>query len=104
MISQELEVTIHLALFFFPPPPPRGRSDKAKQQLFTPFTRLGDTTNSRGLGLGAAVAKGLAEGIGGELVADDTPGGGLTMVLTLPIGKATHTPFVSDHMKTRSTP
>ena len=80
-----------------------GLSDDAKQQLFTPFTRLGDTTNSRGLGLGAAVAKGLAEGIGGELVADDTPGGGLTMVLSLPIGKVIHTPFVSDHMTTRST-
>lgn len=80
-----------------------GLSDEAKQQLFTPFTRMGDTTNSRGLGLGAAVAKGLAEGIGGELVADDTPGGGLTMVLSLPIGKVIHTPFVSDHMTTRST-
>lgn len=64
-----------------------GLSDEGKQQLFTPFTRLGDTTNTRGLGLGAAVAKGLAEGVGGELTADDTPGGGLTMVLALPLAK-----------------
>lgn len=62
-----------------------GLSDERKKQLFTPFTRLGDTTNTRGLGLGAAVAKGLAEGVGGELTADDTPGGGLTMVLALPL-------------------
>lgn len=84
-----------------------GLSDEAKQQLFTPFTRLGDTTNTRGLGLGAAVAKGLAEGIGGELVADDTPGGGLTMVLSLPIASEKPTaekPFLSEQMTARSTP
>ncbi|HSK33656.1 MAG TPA: ATP-binding protein, partial [Propionicimonas sp.] len=37
-----------------------------------------------GVGLGLAVARGLAEGMGGHVHATDTPGGGLTMVLTLP--------------------
>ena len=37
-----------------------------------------------GLGLGLAVARGLTEAIGGTLSAEDTPGGGLTMVLAVP--------------------
>ncbi|WP_449487923.1 hypothetical protein, partial [Streptomyces purpurascens] len=36
-----------------------------------------------GVGLGLAVARGFAEAIGGTLHAEDTPGGGLTMVLSL---------------------
>lgn len=35
------------------------------------------------MGLGLAVARGFAEAMGGTLNAEDTPGGGLTMVLTL---------------------
>jgi two-component system sensor histidine kinase KdpD len=35
------------------------------------------------VGLGLAVARGFAEAMGGTLDAEDTPGGGLTMVLTL---------------------
>jgi two-component system sensor histidine kinase KdpD len=36
------------------------------------------------VGLGLAVARGFVEAMGGTLNAEDTPGGGLTMVLTLP--------------------
>lgn len=35
------------------------------------------------MGLGLAVARGFAEAMDGTLTAEDTPGGGLTMVLTL---------------------
>ena len=38
------------------------------------------------MGLGLAVARGFAEAMGGTLDAEDTPGGGLTMVLTLRAG------------------
>jgi two-component system sensor histidine kinase KdpD len=51
--------------------------------MFEPFQRLGDM-GSGGLGLGLAVARGLTEALGGTLSAEDTPGGGLTMVLSLP--------------------
>ncbi|MBA8793706.1 two-component system sensor histidine kinase KdpD [Friedmanniella endophytica] len=53
-------------------------------RLFAPFQRLGDVPNGDGLGLGLAVSRGLAEATGGTLTAEETPGGGLTMVLDLP--------------------
>lgn len=55
-----------------------------KDAIFVPFQRHGDTDNLTGLGLGLALSRGFAEGMGGSLVAEDTPGGGLTMVLSLP--------------------
>jgi len=36
------------------------------------------------VGLGLAVARGLAEAMDGEVSAEETPGGGLTMVIELP--------------------
>jgi two-component system sensor histidine kinase KdpD len=61
-----------------------GLSDELKDHMFEPFQRLGDTS-PEGLGLGLAVAQGLAEAVGAELTAEDTPGGGLTMVLSVPL-------------------
>ncbi|WP_405371905.1 MULTISPECIES: DUF4118 domain-containing protein [unclassified Microbacterium] len=54
-------------------------------EMFVPFQRLGDTDNSTGLGLGLALSKGFVEGMSGTLRAEDTPGGGLTMVISLPM-------------------
>jgi two-component system, OmpR family, sensor histidine kinase KdpD len=55
-----------------------------QKRVFQPFCRLGAVGDSTGVGLGLAVARGLAEIMGGTVEPEDTPGGGLTMVLTLP--------------------
>jgi two-component system sensor histidine kinase KdpD len=55
-----------------------------RSRVFQPFRRLGALGDSTGVGLGLAVARGLAETMGGTVEPEDTPGGGLTMVLTLP--------------------
>ncbi|NEB15937.1 sensor histidine kinase [Streptomyces coelicoflavus] len=60
-----------------------GVPDEAKDRIFEPFQRHGDAPRGAGVGLGLAVARGFAEAMGGTLNAEDTPGGGLTMVLTL---------------------
>ncbi|NKX92574.1 sensor histidine kinase KdpD [Sanguibacter hominis ATCC BAA-789] len=61
-----------------------GLDDPHKALMFEPFQRLGDTS-SDGLGLGLAVARGFVEAVGATLSVEDTPRGGLTMVLTVPI-------------------
>lgn len=60
-----------------------GVPDAAKDRIFEPFQRYGDAPRGAGVGLGLAVARGFVESMGGTLEAEDTPGGGLTMVLTL---------------------
>lgn len=64
-----------------------GVSPDRLDQLFVPFQRLGDTDNTTGLGLGLALSRGFVEGMGGRLTAEDTPGGGLTMVISLPLAE-----------------
>ncbi|MFJ6662136.1 ATP-binding protein [Streptomyces sp. NPDC091377] len=60
-----------------------GVPDEAKERIFEPFQRHGDAPRGAGVGLGLAVARGFAEAMHGTLDAEDTPGGGLTMVLSL---------------------
>lgn len=73
--SAELRVVDHGA----------GVAPERRDAMFAPFQRFGDTDNTTGLGLGLALSKGFTIGMGGSLTPEDTPGGGLTMVLSLPI-------------------
>ncbi|HWG12372.1 MAG TPA: DUF4118 domain-containing protein [Streptosporangiaceae bacterium] len=57
--------------------------NELKQRIFEPFQRFDD--RNAGVGLGLAVAKGFAEAMGGSIVAVDTPGGGLTIRVALPV-------------------
>lgn len=61
-----------------------GIPAEAQGQVFRPFQRLGDTDPGSGIGLGLAVARGLVEAMDGTLAPRKTPGGGLTMMVSLP--------------------
>ena len=61
-----------------------GIPEKERDRMFVPFQRLGDTDNTTGVGLGLALARGFTEAMGGTLSAEETPGGGLTMAVTMP--------------------
>jgi two-component system sensor histidine kinase KdpD len=55
-----------------------------RERVFEPFQRADDRPTVVGTGLGLAVARGFVELMGGQIQIEDTPGGGTTVVLTLP--------------------
>ena len=59
-----------------------GIPQDQRDRVFEPFQQLGDRSSSDGVGLGLAVARGFVQAMGGEIRLEDTPGGGLTMVLS----------------------
>jgi two-component system, OmpR family, sensor histidine kinase KdpD len=63
-----------------------GIPQNEREQSFAPFQRRDDLSTSAtpGVGLGLAIARGFTEAMGGELTMEDTPGGGLTVVVSLP--------------------
>ncbi len=63
-----------------------GISPADRDQMFRAFQRFGDR-NAGGVGLGLAVAKGFVEAVGGHMSVEDTPGGGLTMVVSVPTSR-----------------
>jgi two-component system sensor histidine kinase KdpD len=63
--------------------------------VFLPFQRLGDSDNRTGVGLGLAVSRGFVEAVGGQLDLEDTPGGGCTLVVRLPV-PVDRTPTIID--------
>jgi two-component system sensor histidine kinase KdpD len=69
-----------------------GIPTSARDQVFQPFQRMGDSPNREGVGLGLPVARGLLEAMGNELVIEDTPGGGTTMVIALKIAGVVEVP------------
>jgi two-component system, OmpR family, sensor histidine kinase KdpD len=66
-----------------------------REKMFAPFQRLGDRDSTTGIGLGLAVSRGLTEAMRGTLQPAQTPGGGLTMTMSLPAAPSpprTHLP------------
>jgi len=63
-----------------------GIPTEQRDDVFRPFQRLGDRSTDTGVGLGLAVARGFVEAMDGHIDIDDTPGGGTTMVISLPLG------------------
>ena len=58
----------------------------APEDLEHIFDRFYKSSDSRGMGLGLAIAKGLIEAHGGEIKAESKLGEGTTIIFTLPIG------------------
>ena len=58
-----------------------------RESVFAPFQRRDDhaTSTSGGVGLGLAIARGFIEAMHGTITLEDTPGGGLTAVVALPV-------------------
>lgn len=67
-----------------------GVPDDMKERIFEPFQRLG--SRKAGVGLGLSVAKGFTEAMGGTITAVTTPGGGLTVRVSLPVASLSPVP------------
>jgi two-component system sensor histidine kinase KdpD len=83
LVARTENGTVHLDVIDHGP----GVRADMKDRMFEPFQQLGDGGHSDGVGLGLAVARGFVEATGGSLTALDTPGGGLTMRITIPVAK-----------------
>ena len=61
------------------------------EEIFSPFVQVEKrvTRTNNGIGLGLAISRDLAVGMGGTLTAESTLGGGSTFVLSLPRGRST---------------
>ena len=72
--------TVHLRVVDRGP----GIPVRAREEVLAPFQRFGDTNTADGVGLGLSIAQGFLDAMGGALLLDDTPGGGLTVTMVLP--------------------
>jgi two-component system sensor histidine kinase KdpD len=61
-----------------------GVPEVDRDRIFAAFQRLGDARSTIGVGLGLTVSRGLTEAMGWHLRSGGTPGGGLTMVISVP--------------------
>lgn len=61
-----------------------GVPEADRGRIFLAFQRLGDTGSTIGVGLGLTVSRGLTDAMGGTLEPAETPGGGLTMAISVP--------------------
>jgi two-component system sensor histidine kinase KdpD len=70
--------------------PGPGIRPKDREAAFAPFQRRDDhpATSGVGVGLGLAIARGFVEAMRGSITLDDTPGGGLTAVVSLPVSRS----------------
>ena len=65
-----------------------GIPEADRKRAFLPFQRLGRPGDGTGVGLGLVVSRGLAEAMSGTVEPEETPGGGLTMLVSLPAAPA----------------
>ncbi|MCU1364997.1 MAG: histidine kinase [Ilumatobacteraceae bacterium] len=61
-----------------------GIAASERPKVLAPFQRLGDQNTTDGVGLGLSIAQGFVDAMEGTFTLDDTPGGGLTVTISLP--------------------
>jgi two-component system, OmpR family, sensor histidine kinase KdpD len=64
-----------------------GVPEADRDRIFLPFERLGGIDSTIGVGLGLTVSRGLTEAMRGTLEPEKTPGGGLTMAISVPVAR-----------------
>jgi two-component system sensor histidine kinase KdpD len=65
-----------------------GIPEHLRERIMAPFQQLGDDRAGGGVGLGMSIAQGFVQAMHGRLELDDTPGGGLTVTIVLPLAEA----------------
>jgi len=81
--ASELRGTVELRVLDRGP----GIPQDTREAVFAPFQRRDDraVSTGAGVGLGLAIARGFVEAMDGRIMLDDTPGGGLTVSIALPV-------------------
>ena len=64
-----------------------GVPPERRESMFVPFQRLDDRGQGSNVGLGLAIAQGFAQAMGATVTPTETPGGGLTMTVDLPVAE-----------------
>lgn len=82
-VHADLPVAAHLSLHVTDHGP--GIPPSQWDSVFVPFQRLGDHDATARLGLGLAIAQGFTQAMHARLTPSETPGGGLTMTITLQV-------------------
>jgi two-component system sensor histidine kinase KdpD len=62
-----------------------GIPKELRTKVMAPFQQLGDDRSADGVGLGMSIAQGFVQAMHGRLELDDTPGGGLTVIIAIPL-------------------
>lgn len=64
-----------------------GVPEDKREDVFKPFIRLDSSRNPQtgGVGLGMTIARDVVRGLGGDVVLEDAPGGGLRVRVSLPL-------------------
>jgi two-component system sensor histidine kinase KdpD len=82
-----VEQQIHVCTIDRGPGIPR----ELRAKVMSPFQQLGDSRSANGVGLGLSIAQGFVHSMNGTLSLEDTPGGGLTVIIALPIATESDT-------------
>ena len=84
--AEERPTMVHISVIDRGP----GIKVQHRDRIFEPFYRIDHTADraAYGIGLGLALSKGIVEAHGGTITVSDTPGGGSTFTVSLPVPSA----------------